>query len=143
VEPLWDKELETNKNLNCLDNITVLKFGIGIFGSENIKFGDHEETVMTVEMGALVGSLPNINVAKIDCEGAEWSFLPSVLTGIREIHMEYHVRKSNRESDWNLYRIWGWWFEKNGYEVEKIADNRKLGWNCPFEANIGVRAVKK
>lgn len=143
VEPVWDIELKENIKLNDLHNVVVLPFAIGDGKSQTIRFGEKEKQVSLVTFDALIKDAPRFNVAKIDCEGAEWTFGPELLKGIREIHFEFHIRRSHSKSDWQKYDHYLDWFINNGYKTDIIVDNRHLGWTCPFEANIGIRAVKQ
>jgi len=130
VEPMseYSSLLETNKKLNRLSNIEIIR----------VALGDHEGEISLSVAGAESGAyfngttrreiarlttlpqlmqergLDRLDLLKMDCEGSEWDILPAahaVLPRIRQICMEVHPSR-------------GWTAEKlaemlrsTGYEV--------------------------
>jgi FkbM family methyltransferase len=141
VEPLWHQELRRNITLNGFENVTVMPCAIGTQKTGTIEFGEYKAECPMTTLPQLLKTLPSLDVIKIDIEGYEWTFHPTLLYGIREIRIEFHIRK--RTNDWQCYQDWLFWFDHAGYKWEVVADNRNLSIWVPFKANLAVRATRR
>ena len=130
VEPMseYASLLETNKKLNRLSNIEIIRVALGdhegeitlsIAGAESSAFFDGATNTETARLTTLPQlmhdcGLERIDLLKMDCEGSEWDILPAaqeVLPRIRQICMEVHPARgctAAKLADW---------LRGNGYEV--------------------------
>ncbi len=126
VEPLQDNFslLKRNVDRNSLSNVECLKMGvmekagsITVFhGTENAQASSsviasgvvdasRSEIVPCIGFTELLDKVPHCDFLKVDCEGAEFDFIPTAPTGflrkkVRKIAMEYHdVRKDMNHKD--------------------------------------------
>lgn len=140
VEPLYYEELERNVMLNDLRDVTVLKVGIGKeIGEREIQFAGRVKTVPIVQFRGLhVAIKEQIDFLKMDIEGAEWSIEPEELKGIRELRIEFHIRRGHcKEHRQNLQR-WFDWMDREGYE--KVVEHPHYGLDPYDKEDYMVRA---
>jgi FkbM family methyltransferase len=130
VEPISEyiPVLEINKKLNLLSNVEIIQVALGDHegeirltvagGQSSTHFGSatDTETARLTTLPQLMRDcgIEQIDLLKMDCEGAEWEILPSAreaLPRVRQICMEFHPAR-------------GWTAEKlaallreSGYEV--------------------------
>jgi FkbM family methyltransferase len=139
IEPLSENAcaVDFNRRLNGFSNVHVLQMALGAREGEvqigadgshsSTHFGVTGGTCQTVRLTTLAQvmreqGLAQIDLLKLDCEGAEWEILPSsddVLPRISQICMEFH-----RDGDWTEERLAAWLRER-GYEVR----HTQGGWN--------------
>lgn len=118
VEPLFYKALEENIKLNRLENVEIIRFGIGSKREKLIKFGPKSAMVSIVTFGELKRQIgEQIDFLKMDCEGAEWEMEPSELKGIRELRMEFHIQRGRVKECKRKYKEYLDWMESEGYEI--------------------------
>ena len=123
VEPLWWDELERNTDLNGVDNIEVLRCGIGKdFSSEQIEFSSKKELITLVPLASLLNKIGKVDFLKIDCEGYEWFIKPWEVFGIRELRIEFHVRRGHRKGDTQGLGMWLHMLKGAGYSVTIVGD---------------------
>ena len=129
VEPVSEhvRMVEENVRLNGMRNVTCVQSAIGaadgtirvrLLGNRsNTREGEGAaETVplMTLERFLAERGLEQVDLLKMDCEGAEWDILPAaerVLPRIRQIAMEFHSAGS-----WTPDSLAAWLRER-GYRV--------------------------
>lgn len=144
LEPLYHEELQRNVTLNGLSNVTVLPWGIGQECNRRIEFAGREQVCSIVPLQRLKDHIKKpINFLKMDCEGCEWELSPDELQGIRQIRVEFHVRRLHKAQDRALLKQWLNWFKKEKYTVDLTRE--AIGWNLnPFYSDMClVRAYKK
>jgi len=118
VEPLFYKELEDNVKLNGLDNVDIIRLGIGKTGKRIIKFSSKYAEVSIITFSELKRQIGGqIDFLKMDGEGCEWEMDPSELKGIRELRMEFHIQRSRVRECRNKYKEYMKWMEDEGYEI--------------------------
>ena len=76
--------------------------------------------VNTIHVGAVFSGHPDINVAKIDCEGAEYGLMPELTKyPLEQMALEYHI---------------------NGFDIQSLHDTHQLllrdGWVATREPKI-------
>jgi FkbM family methyltransferase len=119
VEPLFIDELRMNIQLNNLDNVEIIEFGLGSNNSsETIRYGQKRAICKTITMDEILRITGRVDFIKIDCEGAEWLIEPELYKGIREIRMELHIRRKNKRSDLVKFDKLKQWLMQNNYEVD-------------------------
>ena len=131
VEPLLYEELQRNIELNKLTNPEVISQGIGK-GETKIEYGDCSGTALLVSLKTLLESIneDRVDFLKMDCEGCEWEVNPKEVLGIRELRIEFHRRRGERDT--RKVAEWVDFLEHNGYKVDMDTDVHK-------EASIIVR----
>ena len=98
VEPLFHNELLANVKLNELKNVANFVLALSdSFGTTTLSFGEKKATVNTVPFSHLLKLKPNF--LKVDIEGYEWFIKPEDLLGIREIRIEFHIRRTSVKRD--------------------------------------------
>jgi len=119
LEPLFAKELRENIKLNELKNVQVLEYGIGPqFGRQRLSFSSREAFCEMVTLAQVFDITGPVDYLKVDCEGAEWDFIePEDCEGIREIRMEFHVRRGHRTDDEAAIDYWRAWMDGHGYAI--------------------------
>lgn len=138
IEPLKDagEMIETQARLNGLDNVTWIcaalsgtdgELATNRRGSLYATANASAEPVRTMSLARLVEDLglAQIDLLKLDCEGAEWDILPAseaVLSIVRQLCMEFH-----RERGWTPERL-SEWLNNRGFEVTHTGDARQT-WN--------------
>jgi len=109
IEPISEyiPVLETNKTLNRLSNVEIVQVAVGghegeirlsIAGSQSTAHLDSATDTETARLTTLPQlmqdlGIEQIDLLKMDCEGAEWEILPAareVLPRIAQICMEFH-----------------------------------------------------
>lgn len=145
VEPLFIDELQKNIELNCLQTkVHIIPFAVGKDNySEEVEFSSKKAIVKFLTLGQIftqwIGM--QVNFIKIDGEGCEWDIEPEQLTGIREIRIEFHLRRNHKMDDKVKLAKYMKWFQANDYEVHQEWGKTPL---CvPFTACLVVRASKK
>ena len=143
VEPLFIDELTRNIRINELEGkVTILPYAVGESGKAEVEFSSKKATVHFKpfsEIAEMVGS--QIDFIKIDGEGCEWDIAPEQLSGIREIRLEFHLRRGHKLDDKVKLAHYMKWFRDNNYEVHKEWGITPL---CvPFTACLVLRASKK
>ena len=73
IEPLYYEELEANVKLNGLNNVEILKCGIGEASEIEIDFAGRKRTALLIPFSVLKERIgEQINFLKMDGEGCEW-----------------------------------------------------------------------
>jgi len=145
LEPLFIDELANNIALNKLQHkVHIIPFAIGRDNySEEVEFSSKKAIVKFITLGQVfiewIGT--QVDFIKIDGEGCEWNIEPEQLEGIREIRIEFHLRRGHRLDDKVKLTRYMRWFEDNGYEVYK--DWGKPPLCVPFTAVLVLRASRK
>ena len=144
VEPLFIQELSDNIYLNRLHHkVTIIPFAIGNkTHSQEVEFSSKKAIVVFITFDQLLKRIgKQVDFIKIDGEGCEWDIEPEQLKGIREIRIEFHLRRSHKLDDKVKLARYMRWFEENDYEVYKEWGKTPL---CvPFTACLVLRASKK
>lgn len=118
VEPLFYKELGDNIKLNGLDNVEVIPFGIGGGIKRVVAFSSKSAESPFIAFLALKREIgKQIDFLKMDGEGCEWTIAPSELKGIRELRIEFHIRRGEVQEDKRKYKEYLNWMRSEGYEV--------------------------
>jgi len=119
VEPLFMKELRRNIYLNELENVRIHEKAIGHNGSTRvIKFSSRCKVASCISFHELRKHIPRVDYLKIDCEGCEWAIDPKELIGIRELRIEFHIRRGHGRKDNARLAIWEKWLKDNGYNYD-------------------------
>lgn len=124
VEPLFADELKRNVDLNGLENVEVLELGVGpkdlaILEAPILEYSSKRQRAMVYSFETLkerVGE--QIDFIKVDCEGCEWHITPEEFSGIREIRIEFHVRRGHKKEDYRKIDEWVEWLKREGYEID-------------------------
>ena len=118
IEPLFYKELKDNVILNGLDNVEIIRFGIGKERQKVIKFGPKSAEVPIITFAELKKQIgEQIDFLKMDGEGCEWEMEPFELEGIRELRMEFHIQRGKIKECRKKYEEYLNWMKDNGYEI--------------------------
>jgi len=118
VEPLYHKELQANLDLNNLPMVVVILGAIGPRGWRKLMFSSREEEVFFLtfkELKDRVGE--QIDFLKMDGEGCEWDIQPNELKGIRELRLEFHIRRASLKGDKRKFKEYLDWMDQEAYEV--------------------------
>ncbi len=119
VEPLFSDELKNNIRLNCLENVQVIDCGLGDDNTtEEIEYNTKNACCNLKSLSTILNITSRVNFIKIDCEGAEWTIEPDQLNGVREIRMEFHIRRNNKRSDLKKLKAWEQWLGQNNYRFD-------------------------
>ena len=71
------------------------------------------ETVPGIPFAKLLEKVPRVDFLKIDCEGAEFDFIPTAdLSKVRKLAMEYHDFRSDMDHTHLIKKL-----EKDGFRV--------------------------
>lgn len=124
VEPLFADELKRNVDLNGLENVEVLELGIGpkdlaILEAPIFEYSSKRQRAMVYSLQTLkerVGE--QIDFIKVDCEGCEMHIMPEEFRGIREIRIEFHIRRGHKQEDYRKIDQWVDWLKKEEYKVD-------------------------
>lgn len=124
LEPLFADELKRNVDLNGLENVEVLVSALGpkdlgISEAPTFEYSSKKQrsTVHSFQtLKEMVGG--QIDFIKVDCEGCEWCIEPEEFGGVREIRIEFHVRRWHKKEDYRKIDKWVGWLNKEGYEVD-------------------------
>ena len=138
VEPILEhcEIIREQITLNGVGNVHVLRFAMGESDGEEVQISvaggksslyenvGPPETVTMTTLGALLSSngIREIDLLKMDCEGAEWQIFPQaepLLPRIRQICMEYH--NGERTGSW-----FESWLAERGYNVRRSPGEQ---WN--------------
>jgi FkbM family methyltransferase len=118
VEPLFDDLLNENIALNKLKNIQVFKYALGdSAGNNKVSYRSRQGPALFrtfAEMKDMCGG--TIDYLKCDCEGGEWSIKPEECEGIRELRIEFHIRRKQAKNDRVMLEKWRRWLDNKGYE---------------------------
>ena len=119
IEPLYFPELNNNTILNGLTNVTINNCAIGpVQETRKISFGNKSLLVPVKTFSTVLNSIrEKVNFLKIDIEGDEWSIRPSEVVGIREIRVEFHIRRGRAKQDRHTIAEWELELKMNGYNV--------------------------
>lgn len=120
VEPLFHGDLRANVSLNKIKNVTIMEYGLGSTRTrQRLAFSGREayaDMMTFAEICEAVGK--PIDWLKVDVEGAEWAHLkPEECEGIRELRIEFHVRRHHRDEDMGRIEEWEDWMRKRNYDV--------------------------
>ena len=147
VEPLFADILCANVQLNRLKNVEILPVAIGLEESATIEFSSRKARAPMLLFGSLIETIAKenqgkgIDFIKIDGEGCEWDIEPEQLSGIREIRIEFHLRRGHKKEDNTKLNRWMDWFYNEGYDVHTSWGKPPL---CvPFTACLVLRATKR
>lgn len=141
VEPLYYKDLGKNVELNRLENVSILPYGVGKGYSKPVKFGGKSDVMMVMTFAELKDMVGKIDFLKMDGEGCEWDISPHELTGIRELRIEFHISRNNAKSDKEKYQEYLDWMRTEGYTVNVTDDGD--GCNPFFIGHPEVGATLK
>lgn len=90
IEPIFNNILQKNVELNNINNVTVMNIGLGK-PDDLAFFGNIKKNIQMYSLDQIIDLCGgHIDFLKIDCEGGEWSILPSSLKNIRRIEAEIH-----------------------------------------------------
>ena len=143
IEPLFADSLKKNIELNGLSNVEVLEYGIwSTPGTQKVEFSSRQGSMKVVTFGELLKLTGHIDWMKVDCEGAEWWIEPNECRGIRELRLEFHIRRHNRKQDYFLYEGWLEWLHKEGY-ILNVEKDWRAGPFVPFSDIKYVNASLK
>ena len=144
VEPLFIRELSDNIYLNHLHRkVSIIPYAIGEQTKpQEVEFSSKKAIVKFKTFAQLLKDInKQVDFIKIDGEGCEWDIKPEQLEGIREIRLEFHLRRSHKLDDKVKLAKYMRWFQDNNYEVHKEWGKTPL---CvPFTACLVLRATKK
>lgn len=144
VEPIYSNELRDNIELNNLKNVIILRYGLGEKADKvKVRFGDHDgfcEMKPFSEIKRIIGK--QIDFFKCDCEGAEWLIQPEELAGIRELRLEFHIRRGREKKDHKILEKWYSWLDTNGYKKNTLYGDDP-GPIIPISHVLGIMASKK
>lgn len=117
IEPLFSRELSDNIQLNGMKHIIVLKVGIGDWAtSQMFEFGPRQGMAPCMPFAKISPTLGfPIDFLKMDCEGCEWSIQPEEMQGIRELRIEFHMRRGHKREDTAAFEKWKQWLDDNNY----------------------------
>lgn len=116
VEPLFTEELEQNIKLNLLNNVEIIKYGIGPDADKiRYEFGPRRGIAPSIKFNTLMKRVGKIDFIKIDGEGCEWSIDPEQLDNTREIRVEFHMRRRSYQQDRQTLDKWLEWLRTEGY----------------------------
>ena len=91
VEPLYADYLRKNIELNNINNITVLEFGLGDeLKKQHVEFRSRRDIIITRSLSSILELIGGCDFLKVDCEGGEWHIKPDELDGMRRIECEVH-----------------------------------------------------
>ena len=123
VEPIYYRELENNVDLNVLNNVKILPFGIGkrpksLRSLRKFEFSEKIATSPIITFEELKREIGEpIDFLKMDGEGCEWDIEPEELKGIRELRIEFHIARDNIKECKRKYQKYLDWMKESGYEV--------------------------
>lgn len=116
VEPLFFKELRDNVELNGLINVTILPFGIApTAGFRAFEFSSRSGGARTISFAELKEWTGHIDFLKMDCEGCEWGIESGEMEGIRELRIEFHIRRGHKRADQARLERWKQWLTDSNY----------------------------
>ena len=139
VEPLYYNELEENIRLNGLNNVEVLRCGIGEGQEAELEFDGRVNRVALLafkELKEMIGG--RIDFLKIDGEGCEWDIPPAEFKGIRELRIEFHIPRGKVKKYREKFTQYINWMKNNGYDVH--INHVGIGLNPYFAEYPEVRA---
>lgn len=110
VEPVTLEELENNRELNGIRNITILPYGVGS-GIQHFNFLSRERNAQCKTLSELRYD-KKISFVKMDIEGDEWIINPKEFRDVRVVTGEVHLTRNNKWKEWLD------WFRQNNYRVE-------------------------
>lgn len=122
IEPLYSEELQDNINLNNLKNIEIVERAIGIGKrSTRISFAGRTKEVKELSFNLLKSYIASkgdkIDFLKMDGEGCEWSIQPEELEGIRELRIEFHIKRNMESLCKRKLKAYLSWMNNSGYIV--------------------------
>jgi len=143
LEPLFHEELWDNIRLNELHNVVVFPEGIGpLRQRRHYEFSSKCGVANTIPFKTLKEWVGHIDFIKVDCEGCEWGLEPEEFEGIREIRIEFHIRRSHKRTDRKKLQEWGRWLAQAGYNFD-IACGGSFGLYMPFTDCMVLNASQK
>ncbi|MFA4876803.1 MAG: FkbM family methyltransferase [Methanoregula sp.] len=90
VEPVSCSILEENIRSNNV-SVRVIEAALGDGKPKEICWDDSRVTVPSFTLKAIKEMAGGCDFLKCDCEGGEWTIVPSDLSGVRRIEMELHM----------------------------------------------------
>jgi len=124
VEPLFYKELRRNLAANAISRVHVMEVAIGTpkdFKELFIQFSSKEGKVSVMSFHDLkkfcVDRWGHLDFLKMDGEGCEWEIEPEELRGIRELRIEFHIRRGRVKECKKKLKAYLDWMRDNNYEV--------------------------
>ena len=144
IEPLFGDILKRNIELNNLHNVEVLECGIGYPArTEKVEFSSRQGKMKIHTLDALRKYIGKpIDWLKMDGEGCEWEICLGALDSIRELRIEFHVRRPNKKNDLWRFGHWERWTKNRGYKCE-ITRGAVPGPCVPFSECILLNASKE
>jgi FkbM family methyltransferase len=120
LEPLFYDLLIDNVKLNGYKNVFVYPAGLSDESTLDVAFSSRRQVVNCMTFPEILECIgEQIDFLKVDCEGGEWSINPAQLKGIRELRLEFHIRRGKIERDTcTLFGDWFDWLTENKYEFE-------------------------
>jgi len=126
LEPLFDYPLKLNVALNDMSRkIDVLPWALSEIDPIKVSYSSRTETVHGTTLSNLRKTLLSIDFLKVDCEGAEWSIRMCEVEGIRELRIEWHLRRGKVKQDSNKLNAWVKFLEDKGYLVKLYRNMHK------------------
>jgi len=117
IEPLFHEELLANAELNELKNIACYPYALSSRHHKmKVSFAGKNAEVDTVPFSHLLHLKPDF--LKVDAEGAEWLIHPEELLGIREIRIEFHIRRGHVKRDRQKIAEYTSTLDSNGYKIK-------------------------
>lgn len=145
VEPLFHQELWANIELNHLRNVSVFPYGVDSNAESRVfEFSSRCSRAKSIPFAELRSWIGHIDFLKVDCEGCEWGIEPEELQDIRELRIEFHIRRWHKKADWRKFREWERWLDCNGYScvIQYSGEGGfKPGPCVPFSDCIMVNAT--
>lgn len=97
VEPVMTAILQSNVDLNKINNITVLNEALG----SKVNWGGVINKVTGKSLTEIIKMCDgHVDFLKCDCEGGEWAIKPDELKNIRRIEMEVHTDEDKKFEDY-------------------------------------------
>lgn len=120
LEPLFPDLLAENVALNGYENVVIQPVGLSDKKELDVAFSSRRKTVPCLNFSDILECVGKpIDFLKVDCEGGEWSIVPEQLKGIRELRLEFHVRRRHFAEDIDvLFGEWYDWLIENKYDFE-------------------------
>jgi len=83
---------------------------------QHYEFSSKQGVAPSISLSVLLARVGRIDFIKIDGEGCEWDIEPEQLKGIREIRVEFHMRRGHCRQDKQTLGRWLEWLRTEGYK---------------------------
>lgn len=123
VEPLFSEELVANVEANGLENVTCWQMALGDEIAVTLRYASKEDTLYPMSLSNIIkvvkeSNRADIDFLKVDIEGAEWDIKMHEVEGIRELRIEWHIRRGKVKADNRKLEDWVEFLECQGYLVK-------------------------